>query len=139
MSGINIPDKISPTINIKHAVPLVLDLEQMNYDIWREFFEIHCIAYGVDHHLCPPTDPVTPPTDKEKEKSTAESAAAKAAWLRADSSVRSWMYGVLSIPLVNMIFKKQATALDVWECLEKVFRENKASRSFKSIENSVTF
>lgn len=49
-------------------------------------------------------------------------------WLRTYSIVKSWLYGTLSIPLLNMIFKKQATAFEVWENLEKVFRDNKASK-----------
>ncbi|KAI3780426.1 hypothetical protein L2E82_10407 [Cichorium intybus] len=119
-------DKPSSTINIKHVVPLVLDLDQMNYDIWRELFEIHCIGYGVDDHLKPGTKP--PQADKEKDKATAEYAAAMTSWLRMDSIVKSWLYGTLSTSLLNMIFKKQATAFEVWENLEKVFRDNKASK-----------
>nr|KAJ0188089.1 hypothetical protein LSAT_V11C900493490 [Lactuca sativa] len=116
----------SSTINIKHVVPFVLDLDQMNYDIWRELFEIHCIGYGVDDHL--KLQPQSPPAKKEKDKATAESAEALTKGLRTDSIVKSWLYGTLSIPLLNMIFKKKATAFEVWENLEKVFRDNKASK-----------
>lgn len=113
MSTPTLSDKPSSTINIKHDVPLVLDLDQMNYDIWRELFEIHCINYGVDHHLQPPRQNTVEQSDKEKDKSTADSVAAKIAWTHTDSIVRSWMYGTLSILLLHMIFKKQAAAYDV--------------------------
>ncbi|XP_023743203.1 uncharacterized protein LOC111891392 [Lactuca sativa] len=125
MSG-TLSEKPSSTINIKHVVPFVLDLDQMNYDIWRELFEIHCIGYGVDDHLKP--QPQSPSADKEKDKATAESAEALTRWLCTDSIVKSWLYGTLSILLLNMIFKKQATVFEVWENLEKVFRDNKASK-----------
>lgn len=121
----NISDKPSSTINIKHGVPFVLDLDQMNYDIWRELFKIHCIGYGVDDHLKPPAQPSSQTSDKDKEK---ESVTAKDTWLRMDSIVKSWLYGTLSVSLLNMIFKRQATAFEVWESLEKVFRDNKASK-----------
>ena len=52
----------------------------------------------------------------------------KDAWVRKDSIVKSWLYATLSIPLLNMIFKKQATTFEIWENLEKVFRDNKASK-----------
>lgn len=53
---------------------------------------------------------------------------AKIAWTRTDSILRSWMYGTLSTPLLHMIFKKPTIAYDVWISLEKVFRDNKASK-----------
>ncbi|KAL8209347.1 hypothetical protein R6Q57_006079 [Mikania cordata] len=40
-------DKPSSTINIKNALPLVPSLDRMNYDIWRELFETHCLGFGV--------------------------------------------------------------------------------------------
>lgn len=123
----SITDKPSSTINIKHAVPFVLDLDQMNYYIWRELFEIHCIGYGVDDHLKSSTQ-ITTEKEKEKDKATEESMSAKDAWVRKDSIVKSWPYATLSIPLLNMIFKKQTTSFEIWENLEKVFRDNKASK-----------
>ncbi|XP_052627837.1 uncharacterized protein LOC128134298 [Lactuca sativa] len=123
----SITDKPSSTINIKHAVPFFLDLDQMNYDIWRELFEIHCIGYGVDDHLKSSAQ-ITTEKEKEKDKATEESMSAKDAWVRKDSIVKSWLYATLSIPPLNMIFKKQTTAFEIWENLEKVFRDNKASK-----------
>ncbi|KAL4559577.1 hypothetical protein LXL04_031720 [Taraxacum kok-saghyz] len=130
-------DKPSSTINIKNAVPFVLDLDQMNYDIWRKLFEIHCIGYGVDHHLQPPPSVIAEQPDKDKDKATAESAATKATWIRTDSIVKSWMYGTLSTTLLHMIFKKQASAYEIWERLERVFRDNKASKIIVSPEKQV--
>lgn len=95
--------KPSSTINIKHVVPFVLELHQINYDIWRELFEIHCIGYGTDDRLKPR---ITATSDKDKEKAIAKFVAAKDNWLRVDSIVKSWLYGTLSISLLHMIFKK---------------------------------
>ncbi|XP_023756044.1 uncharacterized protein LOC111904528 [Lactuca sativa] len=99
----------------------------MNYDIWRELFEIYYIGYGVDDHVKPPTQ-VMIDKEKEKDKGKEESTNAKDPWVRKDSIVKSWLYATLSIPLLNMIFKKQAIAFEIWENLEKVFHDNKASK-----------
>lgn len=35
-----------------HAyIPIVLDLEKMNYDVWRELFETHYLMFGILGHL----------------------------------------------------------------------------------------
>lgn len=36
---------------IKTCVPITLDLDQLNYDAWRELFSTHCISYGLQDHL----------------------------------------------------------------------------------------
>lgn len=37
--------------NIKVYVPLILDLNQLNYDSWKELFQTHCSNFGVKGHL----------------------------------------------------------------------------------------
>ncbi|KAL7601468.1 hypothetical protein Lser_V15G25908 [Lactuca serriola] len=113
-SSSTLSDKPSSTINIKHVVPLILDLDRMNYDIWRELFEIHCIGYGVKDHLEPPKEKIYAENNDE--------------WTRLDAIVKSWMYGTLEISLLHLIFEKQTTAYDVWLKLEKKFRTNKANK-----------
>lgn len=108
-------DKPSSTINIKHVVPLVLDLDRMNYDIWRELFETHCLGFGVAHHLQPP---------KAKEIDDTE-------WIRVDSIVKSWLYSTLAQPLLHMILKKKAIAHSIWVDLEKLFRDNKENKALQ--------
>ena len=115
-----ISDKPSSTINIKHVVPLVLDLDRMNYDIWRELFELHCIGYGVANHLEPPSEIQTASSSDISE------------YNRLDSIVKSWLYGTISTSLLQMIFKKKATAYEVWQNIEKVFRDNKVNRAIQS-------
>lgn len=34
-------------MNIKTHVPLVLDLDQLNYDAWNELFTTRCNSFGV--------------------------------------------------------------------------------------------
>ncbi|CAI9296510.1 unnamed protein product [Lactuca saligna] len=91
----------------------------------RELFEICCIGYNVDDHLKPPAESSSQTSYKDKE---AESAVVKDTWLCMDSIVKSWLYDTLSVPLINMIFKRHATTFKVWESLAEVFRDNKASK-----------
>lgn len=148
MSTSILSDKPSSKINIMHALPLVLDLDQLKYDIWRELFEIHCInlkgyvkgyrkeqwdiwkrwyiIQHFDHHLHPPPQNITEQVDKEKDKATVKSAATKFTWTRTDSIFRSWMHGTFSNSLLRMIYKRQVGAYKVWESLEFFFHDNKS-------------
>ncbi|KAL4570763.1 hypothetical protein LXL04_026425 [Taraxacum kok-saghyz] len=116
----NPTDKPSSTLNIKNAVPLVLDLDRMNYDVWRELFETHCLGLGVDDHL---QSIVAAPADMKE-------------WNRLDSIVKFWIYSTISQSLLHMILKKKSTAYDVWYRLEDLFRENEDSRVMQ-LENEL--
>lgn len=110
---INSPtNKPSSTINIKHVVPFVLDLDKMNYDIWRELLEIQCIGYAVDDLPKPPSQ-MTNDKEKEKDKGMEGSTTKKEACLRKDSIVKSWLYATLSIYLLKMFLKKQTTTFEI--------------------------
>ena len=67
--------------NIKSFVPLILDLNQLNYDYWRVLFETHCRAYGVYGHL----DGSSRPKDAKDEP-----------WHNLDNLVAMWIYGTLT-------------------------------------------
>lgn len=110
-----VSNKPSSTINITHVVPLVLDLDRMNYDIWWELFEMHCIGYRVVDHLLPPNEKQATPFDSTKRD-------------RLDFIVKSWLFGTLIISILQIIFKTKATAYEVWVNIEKVFRDNKANK-----------
>ncbi|GJT30938.1 zinc finger, CCHC-type containing protein [Tanacetum coccineum] len=40
-------EKAFGVTNIKTHVPLILDLDQLNYDAWSELFKTHCYSFGV--------------------------------------------------------------------------------------------
>lgn len=48
--------------NIKYLVPLIVDLNQLNYDAWRVLFETHCKTYDVSGHV---DDTSNPKDDKD--------------------------------------------------------------------------
>ncbi|KAJ9566943.1 hypothetical protein OSB04_002909 [Centaurea solstitialis] len=100
--------------NIKAFVPLVLDLNQLNYDAWRILFTTHCKAYGVYGHL----DGTSQPTD-----------ASQAEWTKLDNLVAMWIYGTLSQSLLPTVLKDGSTAHKIWTSLESLFRDNKDTRA----------
>lgn len=81
--------------NIKAFVPLTLDLDELNYDSWRELFETHCISFGVLGHVDGTSRPKSD-TDLE--------------WNKLDSLVKLWIYRTISKPLLQMILKKGVRA-----------------------------
>ena len=80
---------------IKAYVPLILDLNDLNYDSWRKLFTTHCKAFGVDGILTGTTKP-TGSTNAE--------------WDDLDNIVQMWLYGTMTQPLFNMILKLDSIA-----------------------------
>nr|KAJ0221701.1 hypothetical protein LSAT_V11C200051950 [Lactuca sativa] len=111
-------DKNKPftCINIKSYVPLILDLNELNYDAWRELFLTHCRAYGVHGFL----------DDTHKPKDATDTD-----WDNLDNLVKSWLYGTMTQSLLTMILKPKSTANSIWEAIESLFRDNKHSRAIE--------
>ena len=102
--------------NIKSHVPLVLDLDQLNYDAWCELFTSHCHSFGV-HGLLDGSLTSTSDTASE--------------WKRLDSLVKVWIYGTISTSLLQTVLKRNVTAEDVWKSLADLFHDNKEARSME--------
>lgn len=111
-------DKAKPftCTNIKSYVPLILDLNELNYDVCRELFLTHCRAYGV-HDYLDGTTTSKGPTDVD--------------WDNLDNLVKSWLYGTMTQSLLTMIFHPKSTAQSIWDDLETLFRDNKHSRAIE--------
>lgn len=107
--------------NIKIFVPLTLDLDELNYDSWRELFETHCVTFGLLGHL-DGTDKPTGPDDKE--------------WTQLDGYVKLWIYGTLAKPLLKSVVKRRYNAHELWAYIENLFRDNKDSRAIE-LENQL--
>ncbi|GKD50147.1 Myb-like protein P, partial [Tanacetum coccineum] len=93
--------------NIKSHVPLILDLDQMNYDARSELFVSHIDSFGLMDHI----DETARATDSE--------------WKKVDSLVKLWLYGTVSTSLLQAVLKKNATAESVWKILKELFHDNK--------------
>ena len=44
-------DKAYGITNIESHIPLLLDLDRLNYDAWRDLFMTHCIGFDVLDHI----------------------------------------------------------------------------------------
>ena len=103
------------TLNIKHHIPLVLDMDNVHYSSWAELFKITARANQVLDHIIPPTTPKEI-TDKEL-------------WNRLDAVVLQWIYGTISEDLMLTILEPDSTAQQAWERLRDIFQDNKHSRA----------
>ena len=106
---------------IRAYIPIRLDLDKMNYDVWRELFETHCLTFGVDDHL-DGSSVATPATEKT--------------WKERDGLVKMWIYGTITDSLVETILTPKSTARDLWNTLENLFRDNKENRALQ-LENEL--
>lgn len=109
--------------NIKAHVPLQLNLDQLNYEIWSEIFSNHCTGFDVADHIDDSYEPTeanpnnAPPTDTE--------------WRKLDSIVKSWLYGTITPSLLQNIFQKNLTARQAWRNLHTLFRVNKTAKAIQ--------
>lgn len=114
-------DKPFGISQIRAYIPIVLDLDKMNYDVWREMFETHCLTFGVLGHL-DGTSVATPDTAKS--------------WKEHDGLVKMWIYGTISGDLTETILKPKSSARELWLALENQFRDNKENRALQ-LENEL--
>ncbi|XP_076945926.1 uncharacterized protein LOC143617164 [Bidens hawaiensis] len=126
--------KLHPAItvsNIKNFIPITLDNESAQYVTWSELFKIHFNAYLVANHLEPrgeSSSSAAPPASADKDKGLA-APPPEESWKRLDAIVLQWIYGTISIDLLQTVMKKNTTAYNAWIALENLFQDNKCSRA----------
>ncbi|XP_010669701.1 uncharacterized protein LOC104886870 [Beta vulgaris subsp. vulgaris] len=106
--------------NVKHNIPITLDMENVQYSTWAELFKIHARSHRVIHHIIPPA------TGKEKIPTTDEE---KDDWSTIDATVLKWIYTTISPDLLNTILEPDSTAIEAWNRLRDIFQDNKSSRT----------
>ncbi|EOA22976.1 hypothetical protein CARUB_v10003717mg, partial [Capsella rubella] len=102
--------------NIKSHISLILDLNDHNYDAWRELFLTHCLTFDVLGHL---------------DGSLLPTGANDAAWYKRDGLVKLWLYGTLAPPLFRSSFQTGGTSRNIWIRIENQFRNNKEARAIQ--------
>lgn len=108
------PDRIYGVTNIKSHIPVVLDLDEANYDAWREQFLTHCLCFDVLGYI---------------DGSTLPANANDTAWKKRDGIVKLWLYGTLSPKLFQACFVTGSSSRDIWLRIENQFRNNKDARA----------
>ncbi|GKA58473.1 hybrid signal transduction histidine kinase M, partial [Tanacetum coccineum] len=119
MAGDAIPttnEKPYGITNIKTYIPLVLDLDELNYDSWSELFTLHCRSFRVLQFI----DGTSTSADQANDK-----------WAKLDSFVKLWIFGTISKPLLQRVLKKNITAHDVWKQIKDVFHDNKTAKAMQ--------
>ncbi|XP_006598411.2 uncharacterized protein [Glycine max] len=115
--------------NIKNHVPIILEMENVQYATWAELFKIHARSHRVIDHIIPPQDgkQKTPPTEEETEL-----------WLTLDATILQWIYATISHDLLHTILEPDTTAMEVWNRLHDIFQDNKHSRAVTILEYDFT-
>lgn len=111
-------DNIYGIQNIKSYVPLLLDLNRLNYESWKELFKTHCIGYKVFNHL----DGSSTNTTKDPKQDTIV------------NIVRQWLYRTLTQLVLQSNIKLSATVADVWKDKEDLFHENKETKAMEIVD-----
>ncbi|CAL9232749.1 unnamed protein product, partial [Arabidopsis halleri] len=112
----NNSDKIYGVNNIKTHIPVILDLEESNYDAWRELFLTHCLSFDVLGHI----DGTLLPANADD-----------VAWQKRDGIVKLWLYGTLTPKQFQGSFVSGSTSREVWLRIENQFRNNKDARALR--------
>lgn len=101
--------------NIKNLVPLTLDLQKVQYNIWAELFQVAARAHNVMDHI-----DSTLPRDPN---------VSAAKWTQLDAIVLSWIYGTISEDILLTIIKSGSTAQEAWTRVKNLFHDNKSARA----------
>ncbi|KAL9248395.1 hypothetical protein vseg_021720 [Gypsophila vaccaria] len=104
--------------SIKNYVVIVLELDNVQYDIWAELFLNTAKAFEV-HHL------LVDPADSDPAPSTAD----KALWARLDTIVKQWLYATISDDLLQTVVESGPTVKQTWDRIKALFNDNKNSRA----------
>jgi hypothetical protein len=103
------------SVAVKSHVPMTLELNTSNFTKWSAYFHAMCGKLGLLRHL---DDPV-PAAD-----------VVDATWEQADCCVRSWIFGSIEDPVLDMAMDGTTqTTCQLWVTIEALFQVNKASRA----------
>ncbi|KAL1198778.1 hypothetical protein V5N11_036073 [Cardamine amara subsp. amara] len=102
--------------NIKSHIPIILDLNDHNYDAWRELCLIHCLTFDALGHV---DGTLLPNGDNDN------------AWKKRNGLVKLWLYGILAPPLFCSSFKTGSSAHDILIRIENQFCNNKEARAIQ--------
>lgn len=93
--------------SIKTHVQIVLDLQASNYAKGRELFIVTLGKYSLTRHV--------DGTGASSSDNT---------WARDYFTVLSWIYGFISMEILNIVMQPGSSAQTVWDVVENLFRDN---------------
>ncbi|XP_071686819.1 uncharacterized protein [Rutidosis leptorrhynchoides] len=110
-------DKIYTVTSVHHLIPVKLDLAKLNYSHWKKLFMTHCAGFDVSDLI------LLPSTNDEQSDPD---------WIKANVVVSTWIFNTISPSLLERLLNAEpATAHDAWIFLEKLFLDNKESKTME--------
>ncbi|XP_056695648.1 uncharacterized protein [Spinacia oleracea] len=100
--------------NGKAFIPLILDVDNVQYAPWATLFRNTAKVYIVLDHIDPK---VKKPSDMDDDL-----------WDRLDAIVLQWLYDTISKDLLLKVLDDNATAFETWNLIRKIFQDNKGTR-----------
>ena len=58
--ALTLVEKLYAVNNLNNAIPVKLNIDELNYSSWSYFFKIHCNNFGVLKHIEGATTPLHP-------------------------------------------------------------------------------
>ncbi|GKD94623.1 hypothetical protein Tco_1374460 [Tanacetum coccineum] len=102
-------------------VPVLLDVDEMNYSSLMYFFQNLCRGYNLLEHILGASKDDTTPSDSTPPTTEC---------LTIDSIVLTWIFMTLSKTLQQrLVVENPKTRKEAWDILELIFNDNKRSRS----------
>lgn len=117
----HVTDRSLSLTQIKAHIPITLDMNQMNYDIWRELFETHCLSFTVLSHL---------------DGSSLPTGLGDTLWNQTDGTIKMWIYRTIYESLFKTVLKTKCTSRELWTTIENLFRDNKEAHTIQ-LENEI--
>jgi hypothetical protein len=100
-------------VNVKQHVPIVLNLERLNYSKWKTFFTALCAKYGLLGHI----------------DGTEAARPADPTWSQPDACIRGWMYGSIDDVFLDLAMEPNQDARTLYVSVEALFQANKEPRA----------
>ncbi|WVZ15788.1 hypothetical protein V8G54_013354 [Vigna mungo] len=91
--------------NVKHLIPITLDMETSQYHSWTTLFKVQAKVHSVLEHIIPPTDN------------------------GLDAVVLQWIYATISPDILTSILVADDSAERAWQRVADLFQDNKNSRA----------
>lgn len=99
--------------NVKALIPLVLEVDKVEYSPWATLFRNTAKVYRVLDHI---DSSITKPDISDD------------VWDQLDAIVLQWIYSTISTSLLLKILDDKATTMSAWNRLRDIFQDNKGTR-----------
>ncbi|XP_062213834.1 uncharacterized protein LOC133914863 [Phragmites australis] len=107
-------------VNIRAHVPIVLELDDANYNSWRTFFEMTLRKFGLLDHVDGTVDARLRLLDAE--------------WTQIDYAIVSWLYTSVSKAVMDVMVHPSPTAFSLWTAIRGLFRDNSMQRAVYALQ-----